>query len=135
MSEELQIAQTIIQQLGGIKSLVTMAGAQCPFVCGKEMTWDRNPYVMFAFKAQALKRIEKCIVFYDKGRDLYNMEFWKIPRNRTEWDRAGKDDLSFRVSRFEHIGDENLRDLFISETGLDLTIPIVRLPNGVLLSG
>jgi len=65
--------EIILQQLGGAGRLKMMIGAK-NFVKGKR---NGNEYLMFMIGRNA-KGVNKIIIEYDRGRDLYNVEFGRV---------------------------------------------------------
>lgn len=69
----IEIAQTIVQQMGGCGKLKAMVGAN-DFTYGAiDNEGYSKPYVQFKFKMNP--KLKSCRVIYDEGRDLYIMQF------------------------------------------------------------
>lgn len=98
MSQSLQIANTILQQMGG-RRLLVMVGADAPIGSADSLS--------FRFRARGADGINAVRVVYDRGADLYNMEFIKLRGiNRTV------------VQTYEGVFCDQLEELFARTTGL-----------------
>lgn len=74
-----RIAEIIISQLGGTGKLRMMIGAT-NFVAGHKAVLKQNQNmtgVRVFFTARAKNGIGSFAVFYDRGKDLYNVEYYK----------------------------------------------------------
>jgi hypothetical protein len=107
MSNTMQIAQTILQQLGG-RQFTMMVGAK-----SLETMTDgaANGGLAFQFGTGAKNKANRVRIAYDYGSDLYNVEFGKI--YRSQWKT---------VSKHEGIYADMLQDLFTEETGFFTTL-------------
>ena len=98
MSESKQIAQTILEQLGG-RQFMMMVGA-------KNLVTLTDGGLAFQFGTGAKNKANRVRVEYDYGADAYNVEFGKI--YRSAWKT---------ISRHEGIYADMLQALFTDETG------------------
>ena len=96
-----EVAEIILQQMGGSRKLVAMVGAN-KFTYGeKEYDGFVQPYVMFNFKMNP--KMNWCKVIYEEGKDTYVMQFikqsgMKEPKVVQEYKEVYCDDL---ISLFE----------------------------------
>lgn len=95
-NEGKQIADTIAQQMGGYSRLKIMIGAT-------NFSYDKNGTL--SFKIKASKRYKYLKVIYDKGRDLYDMEFYSNSK---------------LLKRIEGVYADQLIEIFERTTGLSL---------------
>jgi hypothetical protein len=98
-----EIAQTILQQLGGSR-FTTMTGAKSYTSIEKGL--------MFQLPSGFAKNGINKVRIYLTPQDTYTVEFWKI---------GPKLKLS-HISTHENIYADSLRELFESQTGLYLTL-------------
>lgn len=98
MSEATQIANIILQQLGG-RQFQMMTGA-------KNLVALSDGGLALQFGNGAKNKANRVRIEYDHGSDTYNVEFGKIYR------QAWK-----TISRHEGVYADMLRDLFTAETG------------------
>lgn len=103
MNADVQIAQTILDQLGG-SQFVALTGAR-NFVAGADL-------VQFSLPSGAKSRINKVRITLDPS-DTYTVEFFNLNL------RAGSCSL---VSAHSDIYCDSLQDLFERETGLYVTL-------------
>jgi len=113
-----EIANTIINQMGGGGKLRAMIGAKDIYAL--------DAGVQFAFKL--CKKMNKCVVDLNQD-DLYNVKFYKIPHlnpncTPAALDRYFKnvDKATTPVAEFENIYADQLNSVFESETGLYLSL-------------
>jgi hypothetical protein len=98
-----EIAETILEQLGGIGRL-RMFTAAYNFI-------DHDKGISFKFDNVTKIKINYFKVVYDEGGDLYNLEFGFIRG------------LNYKkVKEMEGIYFDQLMDVFESETGMYLTL-------------
>ena len=97
------IAQTILDQMGGVNRLHTMIGAR------NMIALDGTGGLQFSFKGC---RSANKLVIRLNGLDLYDMTFWKVMRNGE----------FVQVSESCNVYADQLQDIFIADTGLDLRI-------------
>lgn len=97
----MEIANTIIDQLGGYGKLAAMINA-------KYFTYDKNGTVNFRFSG--CKKMNHIKISLNL-KDLYDVEFYKI--GRFDWKV---------VANFNDVYAEDLKRLFKSETGLDISL-------------
>lgn len=97
-----EVAETIVQQLGGTRRLSAMIGAY-GFVGGADS-------LHFRFKARARDGINSVRIVLEPS-DTYRVEFWSIRGGATRMVRA-----------FEQVYADGLRGLLERETGLYLTM-------------
>jgi hypothetical protein len=95
----MQVAQTILDQLGGRQFLMMVGGKDLVSLSG-------DGGLALKFGSGARNKANRVRVEYDYGSDTYNVEFGKIFKH--EWKT---------VSRHEGIYADMLQDLFTSETG------------------
>ena len=69
----MQIAQTIVQQMGGFSRLKAMVGANDFSYGAIDHEGYAQPYAQFKFKMNP--KLKSCRVIYDEGLDLYIMQF------------------------------------------------------------
>lgn len=101
-----QIAQTILQQLGG-NEFVIMTGA-------KQFTHDDKGTLRFKIGRNSTS-CNWVAVEYNAKLDLYNLVFNRLRgKNFTE------------LKRYDSIYNDQLRELFTNYTGLCLTMPRVK---------
>jgi len=105
--EKLEIANTIIRQMGGGGKLKAMTGA-------KDMLALESGV---QFKFMLSKTANKVIIDYTPD-DLYNMTFYKVGRlNKKTWDIPAKE-----IAKFEGIYNDQLKPIFEETTGLYLSL-------------
>jgi len=116
--EKLEIANTIIGQMGGGGKLRAMVGAKEIFA--------RDAGVQFSFKL--CKKMNKCVVELN-GMDTYNVQFYKIPHLNTNCNSAALDRYFDRLEKaktpvveFENVYYDQLIGVFEGETGLNLSL-------------
>ena len=116
--EKIEIANTIIRQMGGGGKLRAMVGA-------KEI-YATDAGVQFSFKL--CKKMNKCVVDLNE-MDVYNVKFYKIPHLNPNCNSAALDRYFDRLKKaktpiveFENIYEDQLIGVFESETGLDLSL-------------
>ena len=68
-----EIAETIIQQMGGCGKLKAMVGANTFSFGAIDHEGYTQPYAQFKFKMNP--KLKSVRVIYDEGRDLYIMQF------------------------------------------------------------
>ena len=102
--ERLQIANTIIQQMGGTGRLKAMVGAHS-FLATESG-------VMFQFKGS--RKANRCRVTYLPGRDLYRLELLKYTPTRHSHCPV--------IYEAEDIYFDMLKPIFEQETGLYLSL-------------
>ena len=108
--ENQQVAETILDQMGGIRRLQMMIDAK-HFVFGVKGN-DAKVFVQFSYAGTDTRnRANRCNITYTRGRDLYDVEFGIVRQ------------YAF-VSRgqFTDIYIDQLCELFERETGLFLTL-------------
>ena len=99
-----EIAETIIQQMGGIGKLKSMIGAE-------NFSYNTNGELTFKFK---MCKKSNCVqIFYDQGTDLYNITFLKINLEKLEIKK---------IEKFEQIYCDQLIEIFEQFTGLRLSL-------------
>lgn len=103
--QESQVAQTILQQLGGAGRLKAMLGAK-HFMAGSDS-------LSFRFPNRARSKPNHVVITL-KSSDTYQVEFWRVSMSS-----AAKTKL---ISKHEHVYAEDLRSLFESKTGLRLSL-------------
>src|ERR1039458_2411264 len=103
MTLDIQVAQTILNQLGGAQ-FAALTGAR-NFVSGAD-------FLQFSLPSGAKSHINKVRITLDPS-DTYTVEFFNLNL------RAG---LCSLVSERSDIYCDNLQDLFESETGLYVTL-------------
>jgi hypothetical protein len=96
MANDMQVAQTILAQLGGNR-FIAMTGA-------KSLVADADR-LQFRIGAGAANKIN-CVVIKLEPTDLYTVEFWKIRGCNTN-----------KIESVEMVGAESLRAVFESKTG------------------
>lgn len=94
-----QVAQTILDQLGGRQFLLMVSGKDLVALSG-------DGGLTMRFGAGSKNKANRMRVEYDYETDTYNVEFGKI--RKLEWKT---------VSRHEGIYADMLQDLFTAETG------------------
>lgn len=116
--EKIEIANTIIRQMGGGGKLRAMVGA-------KEI-YATDAGVQFSFKL--CKKMNKCVVDLN-GMDAYDVKFYKIPHFNANASPAAVDRYFDRLEKaktpvveFENVYHDQLAGVFESETGLDLSL-------------
>jgi len=112
-----QISQDILTQLGGNR-LTAMTGAHT-FLRG--ITNRGKTFLEFRIKSKAKNSIKRIKVIYNAGMDLYTVEFWKMPRGIKGIEKFMLFPCDFLISSHENVYNEDLKQLFESETGLNLT--------------
>jgi hypothetical protein len=119
MSSNKEIAETIAQQLGGIRRLMLMCGAKDFLAIENGLTFRIG---------QNEKRVTHVQIKLN-GSDLYDLEFLRIvkpPMNTTKPDRS--DYLEAKpirrevLSTSEDVYNDSLMDVFENHTGLYLTL-------------
>ena len=101
------MANTVLNQMGGVNRLVCMVGAS-NFVFGKtDYDGNKEPMVYFRFKMN--RKMNVCKVIYNSGMDLYVMQFLKCGKNGCKI-----------VNEFENVYCDQLVELFEETTGLYL---------------
>jgi hypothetical protein len=99
----MEIAQTILDQMGGANRLYTMIGAR------HMVALDGIGGLQFSFSGC---RSANKLVIRLNGLDLYDMTFWNVKRNGE----------CIQVSESCNVYADQLQDIFIADTGLDLRI-------------
>ena len=107
-AEREAMVQTILAQMGGIGAIKTMTGA-------REFETHADG-VSFRFPNSDRERPNHVRVRYDRGRDLYDVEFSRLRSTKT-----GK--VLDPVETHEGMYGDALKELFERQTGLDLTVP------------
>lgn len=101
-----QIAETIIQQMGGAGRLKAMVGANS-FIYGPiDYKGFTQPFMAFKFKMNP--KIKSLRVIYEEGKDTYVMQFLG---------RTGK-----VISEIDDVYCDDLIDIFEQTTGLYLRL-------------
>jgi hypothetical protein len=112
MNEEdytMRIAHDMISQFcGSTNALITMLGAT-------NLIYDKKHY-SFRFKFKMCRKANCCVLTYNEGQDLYEMQFYKMSKTA---------DFK-RVEMFEGLYCDMLKETFENFTGLVLTIPRIR---------
>jgi hypothetical protein len=98
MENKLQVANTILEQLGGNR-FAMMTGAK-NFAGGHD-------YLSFGIPSNNMARVSHVIVRYNEGQDLYEMKFMSIRGIKC------KD-----VASFEGLFFDQLQSIFTQVTGL-----------------
>ena len=98
MENKLQVANTILEQLGGNR-FAMMTGAK-NFAGGRD-------YLSFGIPSNNMARVSHVIVRYNEGQDLYEMKFMSIRGIKC------KD-----VASFEGLFFDQLQSIFTQVTGL-----------------
>ena len=101
-----QIAQTIIQQMGGTGRLGAMIGANTYIAL--------ESGVQFNFKGS--RSMNRCRVILDRGMDLYRMELYRVWNSSK---RGPQCDLKYHL---EGMYCDMLKPVFEQETGLYLSL-------------
>lgn len=116
--EKMDIANTIIRQMGGGGKLRAMVGAKGIYAT--------EAGVQFSFKL--CRKMNKCVVDLNE-MDAYSVKFYKIPHLNLNCDSAALDRYFDRLEKaktpiveFENIYGDQLIGVFESETGLDLSL-------------
>ena len=99
----LQVAETIIEQMGGVRKLTAMIGA-------RQFTGSENS-VQFGFSGSRIAN--KCRVELDFASDTYTFQLWK-------WNKKTGDIV--KVYELEGAYFDMLIDLFESQTKLYLSL-------------
>jgi curved DNA-binding protein CbpA len=116
-----RIGDTIIAQMGGYGRLQSMLGA-------KNFTYSRKGEMTFQFKL--CKKASHCRITYLEGKDLYKMEFIKIPKAKRE-NKGDSDKQAYyltvtqppkTVETFEDLYVDQLKPIFENFTGLKLSL-------------
>jgi len=97
------VAETIIDQLGGYGKLRAMIGID-------QIAYNQAPGGMYelVFHFKGCPKYRFCKVLYDKSKDLYDLQLWKN---------------SYRDKKeFENIFNRDLKPLFEKTTGLYLSL-------------
>jgi len=102
--EQMQIAKTIIEQMGGFGRLGAM-------VNGRDYM-ARDAGVQFSFSGK--RGMNKCVVDLDFATDTYSMEFWFFNKRTGECGRVG--------DRAEGLYCDMLKPYFEQRTGLYLSL-------------
>lgn len=97
-----QVAQTILKQMGGVGKLQAMIGAK------QFVSLNEPPGVQFGFSNR--KGPNKVVIKLN-GKDLYDVEFWKIK----------KFDFN-KVDEANDVYAEHLKSVFEEATGLYLSL-------------
>ena len=107
--ENMTIAETMLDQMGGTKRLQCMIDAK-HFLYGVKD--NNNVFVQFSYAGSNTRnRANRCVITYIRGRDLYEIEFGIVR------------DYSFvSYGKFTDIYADQLAELFERETGLLLTL-------------
>lgn len=101
-----EIAQIILQQMGGTNRLVAMVGAN-GFTYGSiDYNGFTQPFVLFKFKMNP--KMKSLRVIYEEGKDTYVMQFLG---------RTGK-----VIKEFGDVYCDDLMDIFEETTGLYLRL-------------
>ena len=104
-TEALQTAETIFEQLGSKKRLITFVGAdQFAF-----NNLEKEERVEASFKFKGSRKMNYCKVTYRRCPDDYIVEFYRLGKTSVK-----------RISRHEGIYCDMLIDLFEKETDLYL---------------
>jgi len=106
--EHLQVANTIIRQMGGagkLKAMVGMRGA---------LALDNTEDGGLQFSFRGSRRANKCRIVYHAWPDLYTVQLWKIsPTAKRE---------PQMVFELEDVYNDMLKRTFEQETGLYLSL-------------
>lgn len=97
------VAETIIDQLGGYGKLRAMIGID-------QIAYNQAPGGMYelVFHFKGCPKYRFCKVLYNKGKDLYDLQIWKN---------------SYRDKKeYENIYNTQLKPLFEKTTGLRLSL-------------
>jgi hypothetical protein len=116
-----RIGDTIIAQMGGYGKLQSMTGAN-------NFTYSRNGEMTFHFKS--CKKAQVCRITYLEGKDLYKMEFIKIPKVKKENIGENDERVYFMtvtqppvtVETFDDLFNDQLKPIFEEFTGLRLSL-------------
>ena len=103
-----EVATTILEQLGGCKFSVMTGARHLGF--GRENGQD---YLSITLPIQAKDRPNKVRIFYDEGRDLYNMEFLRVNYRTQD---------ATTIDTTEGVDVEQMRHTFERVTGLYLSL-------------
>ncbi len=108
--EDVAVANTIIEQLGGMRALKLM-------VAGYQFGYDREQRTLkFRFKGS---EVANCVEITLNPDDLYDLKFWRI----TGSSRGLRCEL---VQEFSDYYWASLISIFEETTGLVLTVPTVK---------
>ena len=102
--QQIEIAQTIMNQLGG-KRFVAMTGAK------DHTALDSGVQFKIGRNATPCNTVS---IEYDAGRDLYNMTFEKVSLSKKTWDVTRK-----TIKHIEGVFCDQLAGIFTEVTGLD----------------
>ena len=106
--EHLQIADTILQQLGGKRKLNALIGLEFPIALDISANYGG---LQFSFKGS--RKVNKCVIKLN-GLDLYDFELWKIsPTFKHE------PELVYSI---DDIYADMLKSIFENETQLYLSL-------------
>lgn len=94
-----QVAQTILEQLGGRQFLLMVGGKDLVALSG-------DGGLALRYGSGAKNKANRLRIVYNHGRDTYTVEFGKIRKH--EWQS---------VSKHEDVYADMLQELFTSETG------------------
>ena len=111
MATNMEIARTILYQMGGPRNLTMMTGA------GTFLALERG--VQFSlpsnFAQGGINRVQVTL----NDQDTYDVKFMNLRRG----------DFSIKSSNtYENVQAEDLRKVFMEETGLELRPPVVIAP-------
>ncbi len=99
-----QVAQTILDQMGGRQFLLMVGGKNMVALSG-------DGGLALQFGTGARNRANRLRVEYDHSSDTYNVEFGRI--RKLEWKT---------ISRHEGVYADMLQELFTAETGFHTTL-------------
>ena len=112
--EALQIAQTIVYQMGGAGALKMMVGATDFTFDAKD---DGDVALTFTFKM--CRKANRCEVTLNRGLDTYTMRLYRVVR------KAGAAATIKVAYQGEDLYCDQLREVFRLETGLEIRVPRV----------
>lgn len=110
--EALQVAQTIVAQMGGAGALKMMVGATGFTFDVKD---DGDVALTFAFKM--CRKANRCEVTLNCGLDTYTMRLYRVAR------KAGAAATIKVAYQGEDLYFDQLQEVFRRETGLELRVP------------
>lgn len=110
-SEALAIANTILDQMGGLNRLRAMVGA--------DQALALESGVQFAFKG--CRKANKCVVRLDPS-DTYTVEFWACRPVKFNSRTGAMTGGAKKVSECSGVYADSLKRVFESETGLYLSL-------------
>ena len=116
-----EIAQTILEQLGGSK-IVPMIGAQGRLACMKKSAFHDMPALKIGFRAKAPNSIKEVLISYDYNKDTYVVDFLKACNTPKQHLKFIENPNAFVVSSHENVYCDELSNLFEEETGLYLSL-------------